>query len=217
MSTDGGRALRAVIFDYGGVIRREDQADYSAFDDANGLPHGALWAAIHDIPEYRLSREGAIDKDAYRAAVRRTLVKNGGDETRVEAALRALERYAAAQPPIEPAMRTLLERLRAAGRVKLGLLSNAFRGGTERLRAAGVTLLFDDAIISGDVGLAKPDARVFVLAAARLGVEPAACLMIDDQIRHVEGARAAGLRAYHHERTRLAELMARLEAEGALS
>jgi putative hydrolase of the HAD superfamily len=172
MSTGGGEVLRAVIFDYGGVIRREDRADYGANDDVNSLPRGALWAAIHDILEYRLSREGAIDRAAYRAAVRRALANDPGDERRAEAALRALERYSAAQPPVEPAMRALLGRLRAAGRVKLGLLSNGLHGGTARLRAAGVTALFDDAIVSGDVGLAKPDPAVFVLAATRLGVEP---------------------------------------------
>jgi putative hydrolase of the HAD superfamily len=216
MGSGAGRALRAVIFDYGGVVRREDRADYGAVDEANGLPRGALWAAMHDIPEYRPSRQGAIGRDDYRAAVRRALMHDAGDETRAEAALQALDRYSAAQPPVEPGMRALLARLRAAGRVKLGLLSNAFRGGTERLRAAGVTPLFDDAIISGDVGLAKPDPAVFVLAVTRLGVEPALCLMVDDQPRNVEGALAAGLRAHLHERSRLAELIARLETDGAL-
>jgi putative hydrolase of the HAD superfamily len=217
MSTGAEGALHAVIFDYGGVVRREDRADYEAIEDANSLPHGALWAAIHDIPEYRLSRLGAIDRDVYHVAVRRTLAANSGDERRIEAAHRALDEYNAAQPPVLPAIRTLLERLRAAGRVKLGLLSNAFRGGTERLRTAGVTVLFDGTIISGDVGLAKPDRAAFLLAAARLGVEPVTCLMIDDQPQNVEGARAAGLHGYFHERTRHAELIARLERDGALT
>jgi len=207
--------LLAVIFDYGGVIRREDREDYAAIDDAHGFPRGALWAAIHDVPEYRLSREGAIDRDAYRAAVRRALAQGTGEGARADAALSALDRYSAALPPVEPEMRALLERLRAAGRVKLALLSNAFRGGTERLRALGVTALFDETIISGDVGVAKPDTTAFVLAATRLGVEPSACLMIDDQPQHVAGAQAAGLRAHLYERTRLAELTERLEAEGA--
>jgi len=215
MDTDRAPWLLAVIFDYGGVIRREDREDYAAIDDAHGLPRGALWAAMHDVPEYRLSREGAIDRNAYRLAVRRALAKGPGDEARADAALGALDRYTAALPPVEPEMRALLERLRAAGRVKLALLSNAFRGGTERLRALGVTALFDETLISGDVGVAKPDATAFVLAATRLGVEPSACLMIDDQPQHVAGAQAAGLRAHLHERTRLAELTVLLEAEGA--
>jgi HAD superfamily hydrolase (TIGR01509 family) len=112
-------------------------------------------------------------------------------------------------------MRALVERLRAGRRVKLGMLSNADRGWTERLRARGLGL-FDDVVVSGDVGVAKPNPSIFQLAAQRLGVAPDACLMIDDQAQHVEGARAAGLRAHLHESTRLSALIERLEAEGAL-
>src|SRR5204863_433700 len=83
-------------------------------------------------------------------------------------------------------------RRRGAGRVKLGLLSNAGRGFAERLRARGVTALFDDVVVSSAVGLAKPDPAVFRLAAERLGVAPDACLMIDDQPQHLPGAVAAG-------------------------
>lgn len=50
----------------------------------------------------------------------------------------------------------------------------------------------------------------------RLGVVPEAGLMVDDQPQHVDAARAAGLRAHLHEPARLGDLIARLEAEGAL-
>lgn len=113
-------------------------------------------------------------------------------------------------------MRALLERLRAGSRVTLGLLSNANRGWTERFRARGIADLFDDLVVSADVGLAKPDPAVFRLAADRLGVAPEACLMIDDQPQHLPGAAAAGMRTQLFEKNGLAALVARLEAEGAL-
>ena len=188
--------VEAVIFDYGGVLRRDGREDFDAVDEAAGLPRGALWSAFHDIPEYRSSREGVIDRDAFRAAVCRALARVAGDEARAASALAALDRSLAGRPPVEPAMRALLERLRLAGRVSLGLLSNGPRGGTEWLRAQGVTELFHASLVSGDVGLAKPDPAVFRLAAERLGVEPAACLMIDDQPRHLESARRVGLRTH---------------------
>jgi len=148
-------------------------------------------------------------------AVRRHLAAAAGDAARADAALAALDAYLTGLPPIDPAMRELVARLRGAGRVKIGLLSNASRGWTERHRARGGTL-FDDIVVSADVGMAKPDPEVFRLAARRLGVEPAACLMVDDQPQHVDGARGAGLRAHLYERARLGELIALLEAEGAL-
>jgi putative hydrolase of the HAD superfamily len=145
------------------------------------------------------------------------LIPVAGDAETAEAALAALEGRLAGLPPIDTEMRALIDRLRATRRVKLGLLSNANRGFTERLRARGVANFFDDVVVSADVGLAKPDPAIFRLAAERLGVAPEACLMIDDQAQHIEGARAAGLRAHLHEPTRLAELIARLQAESALA
>lgn len=207
--------LRGVIFDYGGVLRRDDRETYEAVDRAAGLPAGSLWSAIHDIPEYRPSREGAIDRATFRAAVRRELARSAGDE-RAETALAALERRVAELPAVEPEMRALLERLRREGRVRLGLLSNGPRGWSRRLGELGVADLFDAVVVSGDVGLAKPDPAAFRLAAERLGVEPAACLMVDDQPGHLPGAEAAGLRTHLFAHARHADLVARLCAEGAL-
>lgn len=207
--------VRAVIFDHGGVLRRDDRETYGTVDRAMGLLPGSLWSAIHDIPEYRRSREGAIDRAAFRAAAHRALALIAGDE-RAGAALAALDRHVADLPPVEPEMRALLQRLRGERRVRLGLLSNGPLGWSERLRQLGVTDLFDAVVVSSDVGLAKPDPAVFRLAAERLGVEPAACLMIDDQPGHLPGAEAAGLRTHLFAHTHHADLVTRLEAEGAL-
>lgn len=211
------RQIQAVVFDYGGVLRRDERASaYDVIDTKFSLAPGELWWAFHDIPEYRLSREGAIDRAAYRAAVRRALLEREGTDGRVDAALAAFDAHIAALPPLDADMQGLLDDLRAAGRVRLGLLSNAPRGFTERLHAAGVTAFFDNAFVSGDIGLAKPDPAVYRFAAARLGVQPAACLMIDDQLRNIEGARTAGLGTHLFEHARLPDLLARLTAEGAL-
>jgi putative hydrolase of the HAD superfamily len=210
------RPVQAVIFDYGGVLRNDGREMWTAADATAGLPPGTLWAAWHDIPEYRLSREGVIDRLEFRAAMHRALIPIAGDAEQAEAALAALETRLASLPHIDAEMRALVERLRAGKRVKLGLLSNADRGWTERLRARAGRL-FDDVVASGDVGVAKPDPAIFRLAAKRLGVDPDACLMIDDQAQHVDGARAAGLRAHLHEPTRLGALIDRLEAEGAFA
>jgi putative hydrolase of the HAD superfamily len=209
--------LQAVIFDYGGVLRGDGREEWDTVDAAAGLPPGTLWAAWHDIPEYRLSRAGAIDGVEFRAAIHRALMPTAGDAARAEAVLAALEAHLAGLPPIDPDMRALLARLRAVRGLELGLLSNANRGYSERLRARGVTDFFDDVVVSGDVGLAKPDPAVFRLAAERLGVAPATCLMIDDQAQHLRGAATTGMRTHRFGPPRgLAALVARLDAEGVL-
>jgi putative hydrolase of the HAD superfamily len=207
--------VQAVIFDYGGVIRRDSREAYDTVDEAQGLSRGTLWEIFHDIPEYRLSRNGTIDRDTFRAAIRQVLSQRAGVE-RADRALAAFDAHMAALPPVDPDMRTLLEQLRAAHRVKLGMLSNGPRGYTARLRDQGVTAFFDDAFVTGDVGLQKPDVDVFHFAAQRLGVEAGACLMIDDQARNIEGAKAAGLHTHFFEADGLAALRERLVAEGAL-
>ena len=65
----------AVIFDYGGVVRREDAAEFDEFAARHGLPPGTLWAAFHDIPEYGPSRTGRLSADGYRAGVLRALAR----------------------------------------------------------------------------------------------------------------------------------------------
>jgi putative hydrolase of the HAD superfamily len=207
--------LQGVIFDYGGVLRADEREGWDAIDEPHRLPRGALWSAYHDIPEYPLARRGEIDADAFRAGVRRRLAAVAGDQARADAALTALDRYMEGLPPVDAEMRALVVRLRAAGKVKLGLLSNANRGWTEGLRARCGDL-FDDVVVSGDVGLAKPDPEVFRLAARRLGVEPTACLMIDDQPQHLESARSVGLRTHLFTHARFADLVRVLESEGVL-
>lgn len=197
--------VAAVIFDYGGVLRNEDATTFDEFAAGFGLPAGSLWAAFHNIPEYRLSRTGEIGAAAYHKAVLGHLSQLLPTE-RAETALTQWEAVRAKDAPIEPEMVALLDRLR--GQVRLGLLSNAGKGARAGLEALGVAARFDDVLCSGDVGLAKPDPAIFRLAARRLLVEPAACAFLDDQQEHVEAARSVGMRAHRHEARRMGETLA---------
>ena len=207
--------LKAVIFDYGGVLRGDSREDWDAVDAANGLPRGSLWKAWHDLPEYQLSREGAIDGATFRAAIHRALIPAAGDAARAEAALAALEARLKELPAIDPGMRALVDRLRRGGKLKLSVLSNAGREWTEQFRARGVAEIFDDVVVSGDVGVAKPDQAIFRLAAQRLGVKPEACLMVDDQAQHLRGAAATGMRTHLYVPSGIQALMAELDEDGA--
>jgi 2-haloacid dehalogenase len=60
-------------------------------------------------------------------------------------------------------------------------------------------LIFDhfrDIIVSGTEKLVKPDRAIYDLAIRRFGVDPAACLFVDDGAANIEGARAAGINGY---------------------
>ncbi|OYW85588.1 hypothetical protein B7Z17_02055, partial [Candidatus Saccharibacteria bacterium 32-49-10] len=84
-----------------------------------------------------------------------------------------------------------------AGRYKLAVLSN-MNGGTAEEMLGEYTELFDQVMLSGELGVAKPDARAFLLAAQRLGEFPDDCVMIDDSQQNCVAAEDVGMRAVYY-------------------
>jgi putative hydrolase of the HAD superfamily len=62
---------------------------------------------------------------------------------------------------------------------------------------AGMEVFFEKAYYSHEVGDRKPNTSIFTRVLEENGLEPAKTLFIDDTLKHVEGARKAGLHAYH--------------------
>ncbi len=88
----------------------------------------------------------------------------------------------------------LLQSLR--GRVKIGLLTNAYDGVEQRARIdqAGLTGLFDALVVSGEVGLFKPDPAVFLHVLNLLDVPAQQAVFVGDSIPYdIAGARSAGM------------------------
>ncbi|HEX7484385.1 MAG TPA: HAD family phosphatase [Candidatus Saccharimonadales bacterium] len=80
------------------------------------------------------------------------------------------------------------------GRYKVGLLSNVGRGVMERLfTSAELDELFDEVVLSSEVGMIKPDPAIYQLAADRLGVETTECVMVDDLVANIDGAESTGM------------------------
>ena len=90
-----------------------------------------------------------------------------------------------------PLLRTL------QGRYRLAVLTNgAPAQQREKLYGAGLAAYFETVVVSGEVGVGKPDPRVFGAALAALDVAPSATVMVGDSIeRDILGAQAAGLHA----------------------
>ena len=57
--------------------------------------------------------------------------------------------------------------------------------------------IFDDKIISGHVGLAKPDIKIYQLAIDKFHLTPEKSLFIDDKIENIEGAKQLGIQTIH--------------------
>jgi putative hydrolase of the HAD superfamily len=95
----------------------------------------------------------------------------------------------------DEAMHGVIRGLRRAG-VRTGLLSNSWGGGYPRHLFPE---LFDTVVISSEVGMRKPEERIFRLTVGRLGLQPAECVFIDDIPANVAAAEAVGLVGVHHQ------------------
>ena len=111
------------------------------------------------------------------------------------------------EPGDEPPLLDVLRRARRHG-LRTALLSNADGPGPAPDSAFGS--LFDVMVLSGEVGMAKPDERIYRLVADRLGLATAGCVFVDDLAGNVRGAAAAGMVGVHH--TSVSATITELEA-----
>jgi putative hydrolase of the HAD superfamily len=115
---------------------------------------------------------------------------------------------------IEPdaAMVAAVKRAKAAG-VRTGLLSNSM--GTGRYDREAFPQMFDGVVISGEVGLHKPQPEIFKLASERVGLPPHECVFVDDLRENCDGAEAIGMTAILHRgaQTTIPELERLLDVE----
>ncbi|WP_443216991.1 HAD-IA family hydrolase [Saccharothrix sp. ALI-22-I] len=96
---------------------------------------------------------------------------------------------------LEPPLLTATRQARDQG-ILTAVLSNADGLWSPPSEWAG---LFDVVITSGEVGMAKPDRRIYLLAAERLGLPARECVFVDDLAVNVRGAAAAGMVGVHHQ------------------
>lgn len=93
-----------------------------------------------------------------------------------------------------PHMFEILAWIRARG-LRLGLVTNGdAKMQRSKIFYSGIGPLFDDILVSGELGIHKPDPRIFMRSLARLGVEaPQAVFVGDNLVNDIRGARAAGI------------------------
>ena len=197
--------IRAVVFDFGGVlVRMVDDRPRSKLARKLGVPLSRLDELVFFSESAQKASMGKIKVKMHWQAVGEAL------GIPVEEMPAFLEQYWSA----DDVNWTLLDFIRDLRlNYKVGLLSNAWDDLRQTMHDRwGMDSLFDEMIISAEVGIVKPDPRIFHLAAQRLGVSPGEMVFIDDMLINVEAARKEGLTAIQYidtERT-LAALQAAL-------
>jgi putative hydrolase of the HAD superfamily len=182
--------MKGLLLDFGGVLTTNVFDSFRDFCVAEGLEPDAVKRLFRDQP---LARElvrgletGELSEDEFgeRFGELLELDDRRGLVDRMFGTLREDERMVGA-----------VRRARAAG-IRTGLVSNSMGAG--RYDRATFPELFDGVVISGDVGMHKPQPEIFLLGAERAGVAPEQCVFVDDLRENCDGAQAVGMTAVLH-------------------
>ncbi len=189
---NGNPELKAILFDFMGVLLflRSDYAAETTVD------------AVDDLIG------GVVDDEAFRVKVR---TEFNLEEPEFQEILKRIPEKYEAFPPLW----NLIPILRK--KYKLGIINNGTRltlpyfDGKFKLGDR-----FDLILSSGAEGVRKPDARIYLRACARLGVESRQCLFMDDSESNILGASQTGMLTVHwkHREEGLRQFIGALQADG---
>ena len=194
---DTSSAFEALIVDFGGVLTNPLQESLDAFAASVGIELQDLVRVM--LPIYTGQEDamvagfetGKVDEEEFDRELALRLEKTTGKHIE---ALGLVSRIFAGTH-LERSMLDLLVMARRGG-MKTALLSNSW--GMSGYPRELFSDLFDVAVISGDVGLRKPDPGIFGLTLDRLGVPAERCIFVDDHPGHLEPAKAAGMTVILH-------------------
>jgi len=193
--------LLALIVDWGGVLTSPLPTAMAAWCAADDIEYADFARVVRDLlgaegavaaatnPVHALER-GEMEVPHFEDRLAERLRTCGGEP--VPAAGLLTRMFAAFER--DPGMAGVVRRARSSG-LRTALLSNSW--GLDYPRDDWVEL-FDAVVISGEVGMRKPDQDIYYYAAAQLGVAPASCVMVDDLAPNIRGAAAAGMVGVHH-------------------
>ena len=180
---------KALVVDFGGVLTTNIWPAFAQFCEREGLAPESVYKAFRDDPDalaaLRKLETGEMDEATFEPLF--------GAILGVEDTEGLIGRLFSDLRPEEP----MVNAVRAArtGGVKTGLISNSW--GLGIYERAPIDL-FDATVISGDVGLHKPQPEIYLLACERLGVDAGDCVFVDDLRENIAGAEAVGMTGVLH-------------------
>ena len=185
--------MQGLIVDWGGVLTMPIHTAIGNWLKATGVDrdhYGAVLARWVQpspgviSPIHRLER-GELAVDEFEHLLAAALAQEGST-----VAAQGLVRAMFADLSIyEDTMTSLVTRAHAAG-IRTALLSNSWGNDYDR---SDWQEMFDAVVISGEVGMRKPDREIFELALGRIGLPAGECVFVDDIPRNVAAAVQAGL------------------------
>lgn len=189
--------LSGLIVDYGGVLTNSPSESFRAWLRAEGLPAEPFRSLMRDWLDEASPGNPLHDLETGRistAEFERVLAKRLRGPDGTGPAARGLLARMFAGYVRTPGMTQVLVAAKRQG-LRTALLSNSWGGDYDRSDWAG---LFDAIVISGEVGMRKPEPEIFLLTAHKLGLPPSRCVFVDDLPANVRAAVAVGMVGVHH-------------------
>ena len=179
--------VRAVLVDFGGVIMRtEDNGPRSRLAERLGMTSRDLEKIVFESDSSIRASLGEIPEEGHWQAVAKALGVSREEGEKIIAEFFSGDRT-------DGVLLDFLRSLRPER--KVGLISNAWSGLRAVITSLNFEDVFDEMIISAEVGLMKPDPRIYHLALEKLGVQPGESVFLDDMLVNVEAARSVGMSA----------------------
>ena len=179
--------IKAVFFDLGGVIARtEDPAPRTNLAKSLGLSYAEIDMMVFENKSSKQASLGLISEAQHWLNVAASLDQPESEVERLKSEFFAGDR-------VDIDLLNLIRGLRPTR--KVGVISNAWSGMRTWLVDHDLGDLFDDMVISAEIGFAKPDPRIYQAALQNLMVKPEESVFIDDLLRNVEAARKIGMHA----------------------
>lgn len=188
--------LKALIVDYGGVLTsplqdtmqawcEDDEIDLAAFRRVIGEWLGPSYGQEAATNPMHALERGEMAIPDFEHELARRLTTHDGRQVEADGLLGRMFAGFRVERPMFDAVR----RARGLG-LRTGLLSNSWGNDYPRQEWDET---FDAVVISGEVGMRKPEPGIYFHTAAALGVEPAECVFVDDLGPNVKGAVEVGM------------------------
>lgn len=179
-------SVKAIYFDLGGVLfRTEDPSVRAGLAAEFGMSYEEMDRFVFECKSAALASVGKMTEDEHWLDVTRRLKLPESEVTRVHRAFFGGDRLD----------ETLIDFIRSLRKTyKTGLISNAWDGLRAWIDESNFADAFDYMVISAEIGVAKPDARIYQFALDKLGVRADEAIFVDDVEKNISACEALGMR-----------------------